>query len=60
LNKNSKNSTKTNKQLETEATKGTKNFRLRILEEQEANEQIKNYKIPPCVGHAFEKDLDAD
>ena len=60
MSKNFKNSTKTNRQREEEVRKGTKEYQLRILEEQEAEQEIKNYKIPPCVGHAFEKDLDAD
>lgn len=60
MNKNSKKTTITNRQREEEVQKGTKEYQLRILEEQEAEQEIKNYKIPPCVGHAFEKDLDAN
>ena len=48
--------TKTLRQIDTEKIKGKKSYRIREQEEKEANEEIKKYKIPPCVGHAFEED----
>jgi hypothetical protein len=51
--------TKTLRQIEVEKIKGKKSYRLREQEEKEAQEEIKKYKIPPCVGHDFE-DKDED
>jgi hypothetical protein len=48
--------TKTNRQRESEDRKGTLQYQRRVLEEYEAEAEIKKYKIPPCVGHAFEED----
>lgn len=46
--------TLTNKQYEKERRKGTLQYQLRLFEEQEAEQEIKDFRIPPCVGHAFE------
>ena len=48
--------TKSNRQRELEQRKGTREYQLRVLETQEAEAEIKKYKIPPCVGHAFEEE----
>jgi hypothetical protein len=56
---NSKKNLKTttsNRQRELEDRKGTREYQLRVLETEEAEAEIKNYKIPPCVGHDFEED----
>lgn len=47
------------RQTDTEKIKGKKSYRLREQEEKEAAEEIKKFKIPPCVGHDFE-DRDED
>jgi hypothetical protein len=56
LKQNSRKKTKTNKQVDLEQSKGKKAYRLREQQDLEAKEEIKAYKIPPCVGHAFEKE----
>jgi hypothetical protein len=48
--------TTSNRQRELEDRKGTKEYQLRVLETEEAEAEIKKYKIPPCVGHDFEED----
>jgi hypothetical protein len=50
--------TKTLRQIDTEKIKGKKSYRIREQEEKEAEEEIKQFKVPPCVGHAFEEEVD--
>lgn len=54
LPKNLKTKKLTNKQVEQEHIKGSKAYRIREQEEKEAKEEIKKFKIPPCIGHDFE------
>lgn len=53
--KNLKNK-KTNKEFDREKVHGKKAFRVREQQEKEAEEEIKKYKIPPCIGHEFENE----
>lgn len=48
--------TKSSRQRELEERKGTREYQLRVLETHEAEAEIKRYKIPPCVGHAFKEE----
>jgi hypothetical protein len=45
------------RQIDVEKIKGKKSYRLREQEEKEAQEEIKKFKVPPCVGHAYEEDI---
>jgi hypothetical protein len=37
---------------------GKKAYKIRKQEEKEAEQEIKKFKVPPCVGHAYEEEVD--
>jgi hypothetical protein len=46
----------TNTQLEDQLRHGKFKHRLKEIEDREAEEEMAKYRIPPCIGHAFEEE----